>query len=492
MTISYVGSIPSNMLQSIIDMRSRLDDLQRQFGSGVKSTTYAGLGLDRGISVSLRQQLSASTSYDGTIATAGVRLDVAQTALTGIDGLARTVKTATQQSIFSLGQNGQTGQQAAAGSALAQLVSLLNTQAGDRYLFSGQAVDKPAVVSSDLILNGDTTHAGLKQVIAERYQADLGANGLGRLGITTVGGNVALTEDAAPFGMKLSAASSTFSNATLTGPAGAPASLSVNFTGLPTAGQQVTIALTLPDGSTKNLTLTATTSNPPGADQFTIGATAGATAANFSTALSTSLGKVAATDLNGASAMAAADNFFDDPPQRVSGSPPTAATSLADGSANTVQWYVGENGGSSARTTASARVDSSMTVNYGMRANEQALRTALQNVAVFAATSYSPASANANEAYQALAQRVGTALDGAQGQQKVADISAEIASAQTAFSAAKSRHTQTSNVLTDLLQKVESVPQEEVGAQILSLQTSLQASLQTTALLAKMSLVNFL
>jgi hypothetical protein len=47
-------------------------------------------------------------------------------------------------------------------------------------------------------------------------------------------------------------------------------------------------------------------------------------------------------------------------------------------------------------------------------------------------------------------------------------------------------------MLTDLLQNVEGVSQEEVGAQILSLQTSLQASLQTTALLSQMSLVNFL
>jgi hypothetical protein len=47
-------------------------------------------------------------------------------------------------------------------------------------------------------------------------------------------------------------------------------------------------------------------------------------------------------------------------------------------------------------------------------------------------------------------------------------------------------------MLTDLLQNVEGVSQDDVGAQILSLQTSLQASLQTTALLSKMSLVNFL
>jgi flagellin-like hook-associated protein FlgL len=111
---------------------------------------------------------------------------------------------------------------------------------------------------------------------------------------------------------------------------------------------------------------------------------------------------------------------------------------------------------------------------------------------VFAAASFDPNDPNSSDAYSALGTRVGAALDGAPNQQKVSDISAEIASAQQSFAAAKSRHQQTSDMLTDLLQNVEGVSQEEVGAQILSLQTSLQASLQTTALLSQMSLVNFL
>ncbi len=47
-------------------------------------------------------------------------------------------------------------------------------------------------------------------------------------------------------------------------------------------------------------------------------------------------------------------------------------------------------------------------------------------------------------------------------------------------------------MLTDLLQSIEGVSEEQVGAEILSLQTSLQASLQTTAMLSRISLVNFL
>jgi hypothetical protein len=91
-----------------------------------------------------------------------------------------------------------------------------------------------------------------------------------------------------------------------------------------------------------------------------------------------------------------------------------------------------------------------------------------------------------------MAGRVASGLVGQQGQQRVADIQAEVAASQNAFTAAKARHAQTSNVLTDLLQSIEGVSEEQVGAQILSLQTSLQASLQTTAMLSRISLVNFL
>ena len=47
-------------------------------------------------------------------------------------------------------------------------------------------------------------------------------------------------------------------------------------------------------------------------------------------------------------------------------------------------------------------------------------------------------------------------------------------------------------MLGGFLQEVEGVTQEEVAAQILSLQTSLQATLQTTALLLRTSLINYL
>src|SRR5262249_50870321 len=173
--------------------------------------------------------------------------------------------------------------------------------------------------------------------------------------------------------------------------------------------------------------------------------------------------------------------------------PFNTATSLVAGtSANTITWYTGEAGAAPARSTATAAIDPSLKVSFGMRANEQALRTAVQNVAIFAAMSFNTTDPNASAQYAAVTQRVGANLDSPQGAQKIPDIEAEIASAQTSMQSAQDRHKQTSAVLTDFLQSIEGVSNDQVAAQLLTLQTQLQASLQTTALLSKLSLVNFI
>ena len=114
-----------------------------------------------------------------------------------------------------------------------------------------------------------------------------------------------------------------------------------------------------------------------------------------------------------------------------------------------------------------------------MRANEQALRQTVQSVAVFAAVTFSDTDPDGEARYAALRQRIGLTLSGQPGEQKVSDIQGELAGVQTALDAAKDRHQQTDGTLAQLLQNVEGAPTEEVAAQILALQTTLQASLQT-------------
>jgi flagellin-like hook-associated protein FlgL len=430
-----------------------------------------------------------------------VRLTLAQTALGQIDTIAHQVKTATLKSPFSTDATGQTTDQRNTAQQLDLVLGLLNTAGGDRFLFSGKGFDQSAVESATHILNGDGARAGLKQMISERHQADLGANGLGRLVIPpSVGATLSIGEDVAgsPFGLKLATATSTLTGATLTGPAGAPPSVSIDLGATnPVAGDTLKLSFALPDGTTTNLTLTATNSATPGPNEFTIGANATATAANLQAAMTTAVGSVAGSTLSAASAAAAGDDFFsadvNNPPQRVDGPPFDTATGFVPGTAaDSVIWYTGEAGSDPARSTANVRIDPSITVAYGMRANEDPLRMAVQNIAVFAAVSYTSGDPQAAASYEALKQRVGSGLETPPGQQKITDIESEVAGAQTALAAASERHTQTQATLTDLLESIRGVQPEEVGSQILALQTNLQASLQTTALLLRTSLVNYL
>ena len=133
-----------------------------------------------------------------------------------------------------------------------------------------------------------------------------------------------------------------------------------------------------------------------------------------------------------------------------------------------------------------------MTVAYGMRANEQAITTLVANVAVLAATTYSPSNANAQANYQALCQNVTTNLSGQPGTQSITDIEADLANAQTGTSDATKLNTQTQNTLQSMLQGIEGIDQNKVGENILTLQNNLSASMSVTARLSQLSLVNFL
>jgi hypothetical protein len=127
-----------------------------------------------------------------------------------------------------------------------------------------------------------------------------------------------------------------------------------------------------------------------------------------------------------------------------------------------------------------------------LRANEDGIRALVQNVALLAATTFSPTDPNANQAYNALADRVRPALEGSPGTQTVEDIAAQIGVAQASVKAAQDRQKQSSSMLAGLLDESQGVSTEEVATQILALQTRLQASLQTTAILYQLNLSNYL
>jgi flagellar hook-associated protein 3 FlgL len=627
MSISSINYGSSILGQSVQNINQQLTDLSTELSTGVKSTNYAGMGIDEGFAVAARAQLANISAYGDTMTNVTTIIDAGNAALQSLSSTVSEVQGDASASPQNLTSTGQTIGQQTAASQLSSMIGMLNTQVGDRYIFSGTAISTPAVTSADDILNGSGTQAGLKQVIAERLQADLGSGSpsTGRLVLSapaTV--PITLSEDVAGsvFGLKLGSVSSSNASGSsppdiaVTGPSGSPAAITVNLASNPNPGDQVTFNFNLPDGTTQSVTLTATNTTPPPSGSFAIGTSATATLGNLNAALNSAISNIANTSLVAASAVAAGNDFFNTTtvvgnpvnnkaatpitaatvlsgasgnslttgfsagdtitvngqtiafvasgasgnnqvnvtdtvqqlitkidaltgtstpstvtngivtlngnsgspsltvsssntaafaalgfpggtatagPLRVSGSPLSSAISLTNGSANTVEWYTGNSGPGTARSSATVQVDNSQTVQFGAQANEQAIRNALQQIAVYAAVVVNPpGGTNAGAQASALSQRIAANLTPQPGQQAISDIQTDFATAQNTMKDVQARQTQSQTALQNLISDTEGISQDQVASEIQALQTSLQASYQTTAMLSQLSLVKFL
>jgi flagellar hook-associated protein 3 FlgL len=317
MSITSIGYATSPLGQAIQSLNNQMTTLSQQLATGEKSNNYAGMGLNESFAIAARSQLANISAFTDTISNVSTSIQSANNALQAISNLGGQVQSSAASTPQTLDSSGQTIAQENANAELSSMVGILNTPSGDRYLFSGNAIYTPATVPADEMLNGTTTQAGLKTVMVERAQAD-GAvpGGTGRLVITNPSATptvVSVAEDAAgsPFGLKLSQVTSSLTGATVTGPSGSPAAISIDLgTTNPSSGDQISFTFNQPDGTTASVQLTATTTSPPPTGSFLIGSTPAATAANLNTALNTAIGTVANTTLVAASAIEAGDNFF--------------------------------------------------------------------------------------------------------------------------------------------------------------------------------------
>lgn len=493
-----------NLIQETGKLRDQLSSLQLQLATGKKATTYSELGLDRSLAISLRARVSQIDGYSATITQTLTRISLVQQHLDRLNEIATTTKSAAFGDQFELVENGRTQLQLDAESNLDEVVSLLNFELAGTHYFSGKTTDTSPVVSADQILYGNGSQAGFKQVLGERSAADLGASGLGRVAITTsttvapASENLQLSEDGVhPFGFKITGINNTLSGVTATGPSGAPASIDLAFTTtLPQAGETVSITFDLPDGTTAALTLTAV-AGTPGEGEFSIGVDAATTRDNCQTALNTKIQQLANTDLQAASSAQAGEDFFNfdaaNPPQRIDGPPFDTATALVDATpADTVFWYQGDLSPESARDGAIVRVDRSLTLSYGARANEESLRTLVQNLAVLAVDTFSETAPDDQTRYGELRKRVSSDLSFNPPGQSILQMIAEFGQKQGILGNIQDRHTAAKATTVDILGSIENADAFEVSAEILQLQTRLQASFEISARLSQLSLLQFL
>ncbi|MCA3562899.1 MAG: hypothetical protein IOC90_04220 [Methylocystis sp.] len=492
----------TNSARFLTATRQQLDDLQRQLSTGKKSETFGGLGASRITSLEMRAKLSEVASYRETITGLQNRAKQLDLNLTYLGKISDDLRSSAILPQYNIDSSGQTSIQKVMKTRLDEAVDLLNTQINGEYLFSGRTTDRRPVVDATTMLNGDSAgRAGVKQLVAERKAADYGAApDVGRVVQGGAGANATLTEDGAhPFGFKLTAASATGAGITAALTAGPPANIAYNVAANPAAGDEVRFELTMPDGSRQAIALVARAapaSSVADAGGFEIGVTPAATAANLRASIAAVMNREAATTLPAASALAAAKAFFagsnNTPPLRVSGPPATATALVAGTAANTVIWYMGDDTSASPRLTKQARIDNGITVGVGVQANEEGIQRVMSNLAAFVSETYSASNSNDQGRFNAMSERIRADLGQQTGVQRVQDIQVEIALTTNQMKLADDRHKVKANLVQTVISDVEDANQEETAAKLLSLQTKMQAAYQTTAIISRLNLTDYL
>lgn len=353
------------------------------------------------------------------------------------------------------------------------------------------------------------TRAETMESLEEAVKSSIGALEAtvktGRVDVVRTGAEVRLSKDASvAFGFsEISSISTTIGKSTVT-PGPNP---TIRFTGEVKAGESVSFAVKMPDGTSTTIELSAVTRNP-GIGQFRIGDDAGETAANFEAALRVKLDAVAKTELVGASTYAAADDFFSSSgvPKRIdfgsgTGGAENAKAYFAEGSPEeqaainrTVVWYTGEIADTNPRMSATAQVDDATKVGYGVRANEDGLLSMVKTLAAMSVSEYRNDDPTAKGRFSAMVERQMKAMsaDTATNEGSVERIALELGVTKATVGRASERNVAYSGQLESLLGDIETVTMEETAMQLLALKTRLEASYQTTASVANLSLVNYL
>ncbi|RYE79673.1 MAG: hypothetical protein EOP19_19875, partial [Hyphomicrobiales bacterium] len=237
----------SSGINNIMSMKERYDVLQNQLSSGQKASRLSEMGSDRYFDLALRQRITRIDSFQESIKSVDLRLNVLDQTVSRLD-----IIEADMRAVTLSGSGGQSSLNfdtapATAAAAFDEVLTLLNVDVAGRYLFGGKQTEKGPIEDGLSILNGLGNRAGLLTLVDERRRADLGTDNRGRLAIPAPAANVATLAEGGladmPFGMKLSTVVTSSNNITVTAPAGTPPALSVQFNAgtLPNAGETVTV-----------------------------------------------------------------------------------------------------------------------------------------------------------------------------------------------------------------------------------------------------------
>ncbi|MCU0987546.1 MAG: hypothetical protein MUC89_21875 [Acetobacteraceae bacterium] len=148
--LSSYGTI-GRTLTSALQVRDRIDLLTRQASSGRVAETFGGLAPSASVSISLRAEVSRRETYTQAIGMAELRLKVMQPALGRIGELASELA-ADALAAVTQGRISVEVVAEQARAALREMAVLLNTQAGDEYVFGGTDSSRAPVPNPNNIL----------------------------------------------------------------------------------------------------------------------------------------------------------------------------------------------------------------------------------------------------------------------------------------------------------------------------------------------------
>src|ERR1700722_14635778 len=149
MSINSIGFNNGLFSQAVQNLNNQLTTLSTQLATGQKSTTYAGVGPGEDFAIAARSQLSNISAFSTTITNVNTSINAANTVLQSLSEIGTTVQGGAASTPQALNNTGQTIGQQNALTELSSMVGILNTQAGDRFLFSGSAINTPAVADAN-------------------------------------------------------------------------------------------------------------------------------------------------------------------------------------------------------------------------------------------------------------------------------------------------------------------------------------------------------
>lgn len=169
MTVNSVTQSSINT-DRMLSLRSQLDNLQRQLGTGMRADNYADLGSVRSTSLEFRAERAALDGYQEAIQRTEVTFAIMSETLERLDGIASEMKGDAIPTSFVIQNGDRTTAQVSAEFRFYETVTLLNTDVEGQFLFSGLAGDTKPVAPAADIMEGVGARDGFKQVLDERQR----------------------------------------------------------------------------------------------------------------------------------------------------------------------------------------------------------------------------------------------------------------------------------------------------------------------------------